>query len=96
MGLTTEQFWEITPGELLTICHIERERREREAEERNRTVYAQAVLTARFLMAEKIPTFDEIFHPEKAEEEKEGADLLELVRGLNRAFGGREENAPEG
>lgn len=83
IGLSIEEYNEITPSELnLHIeCHNERDRR------RNNFEMTAAYLTAAWSRSKRMPELKKVLQPEPKREQAP-EDMLNIVKKLNAALGG--------
>lgn len=84
MGLTPDQFWELTPAEFYYMVdgHGRKQKRHR-----NEILYG-AWYTAMLMRQEKIPPLSELMQDMEPKEPQTDDDMLAMVKVLNAAFGG--------
>lgn len=91
--MSVAEFWAVTPGQLLTAARVYRRRRRDEEQTVNYRLYLLASMTASFVWATERPSFETLFGGGNKTGGMTDRQMLDMVRGLNRAMGGTEDAA---
>jgi hypothetical protein len=86
LGLTHDQFWDLTPDEFEELCIGHGVRRKRQLED---LVYL-AWHTAKFNRAKNIPDLQTILNSKPKAKKQTDEQMMAMARLLNAAFGGVE------
>lgn len=79
----------MTPREFGVYARVYNEKMEFEQEQRQREIYASALLISSFVWAKgKKPDYKKVFKQRKGKEEMSDAEMLKMAESLNAKFGG--------
>lgn len=77
LGLQAAEFWAATPREVSAIVAGVRDREHRHDEQAQAKIYLQAVLNRAAFLAEKFPSYDEVFKHHRLQTDAEMVATLQ-------------------